>query len=261
MHWCLELGRRGRGLTRLAAVMVLLWPLGAAADELVMTDHAGLIRSLLPMVVNITAKAEVVDETSSVTAAAAQPSQSYRVMTMAGSGFVVDPDGVIVTNWHVVNGAFEIYVTFSDGTRAKAEILNAARIVDIALLKVSVGRKLAAVHWGDSEKVQIGDPVFAIGNPLGVGMSVSSGIVSALNRNIMDTPVRRFHPDRCRDQPRQLGRAAVRHEGRGDRGQHGADLARPPPPPGSASRSRPTTPASWSSACSTTAGCGPPGSA
>jgi serine protease Do len=188
MHWCLELGRRGRGLTRLAAVVVLLWPLGAAADELVMMDHAGLIRSLLPTVVNITAKAEVADETSSVTAAAAQPGQSYRVMTLAGSGFVVDPAGVIVTNWHVVNGAFEIYVTFSDGTRAKAEVLNAARIVDIALLKVSVGHPLAAVRWGDSEKVQIGDPVFAIGNPLGVGMSVSSGIVSALNRNIMDTP-------------------------------------------------------------------------
>ncbi|MBN9507694.1 MAG: trypsin-like peptidase domain-containing protein, partial [Alphaproteobacteria bacterium] len=188
MHWCLELGRRGRGLTRLAAVLVLLWPLGAAADELVMTDHAGLIRSLLPTVVNITAKAEVADETSAVTAAAAQPGQSYRVMTLAGSGFVVDPAGVIVTNWHVVNGAFEIYVTFSDGTRAKAEVLNAARIVDIALLKVSLGHQLAAVRWGDSEKVQIGDPVFAIGNPLGVGMSVSSGIVSALNRNIMDTP-------------------------------------------------------------------------
>jgi serine protease Do len=182
-----NLDRRAGGVPRLAFLLFLLWPLAAAAQD-TLIDHAALIRSLLPTVVNITAKAEVADEGAALVASAAQPGQGTRVMTMAGSGFVVDPDGVIVTNWHVVGGAYEIYVTFSDGSRAKADILNAARIVDIALLKVSVGRKLTAVRWGDSEQVEIGDPVFAIGNPLGVGMSVSSGIVSALNRNIMDTP-------------------------------------------------------------------------
>ena len=115
-------------------------------------------------------------------------SQQSQIRVNAGSGFVVRPDGVIVTNWHVVDGAFEIYVTFSDGTRAKAEVLNAARLIDIAILKVDVGHPLAAVRWGDSTKVQIGDPVLAIGNPLGVGLSVTGGIVSALNRNLMDTP-------------------------------------------------------------------------
>ena len=176
-----------------APVLLVLLVLGgtlasqAGAQEM-QYNQAELVRGLLPTVVNILAHAEVVADTSTMSAAADQPSQGVQVRTSAGSGFVVDPDGVIVTNWHVVDGAYEIYVTFSDGSRAKAEVLNAARIIDIALLKVSAGHPLTAIRWGDSSKVQIGDPVLAIGNPLGIGLSVTAGIVSALNRNIMDTP-------------------------------------------------------------------------
>ena len=159
----------------------------AAAQEM-QYNQANLVRSLLPTVVNILSHAEVTASTSTMTASAQEPSQSFQLKTSAGSGFVVDPSGVIATNWHVIDGAYEIYVTFSDGSRAKAEVLNAARIIDIALLKVSVGHPLAVVNWADSTKVQIGDPVLAIGNPLGIGLSVTGGIVSALNRNIMDTP-------------------------------------------------------------------------
>jgi len=155
-------------------------------------NQAGLIRKLLPTVVNILARAEAAPDTSTLTASAQADQSSYQVKTSAGSGFVVDPSGIIATNAHVIDGAFEIYVTFSDGSRAKAEVLNAARIIDIALLKVDVGRPLAAVTWADSDKVQIGDPVLAIGNPLGIGQSVTAGIVSALNRNIMDTPYDNF---------------------------------------------------------------------
>lgn len=152
-----------------------------------MFSQAELVRNLLPAVVNITARAEV-GTSNADTSTASEESKQFRIRVNAGSGFVVDPDGIIVTNWHVVDGAYEIYATFSDGRRVKAEVMNAARLVDIALLKVSAGRKLTAVRWADSTKVQIGDPVLAIGNPLGVGLSVTAGIVSALNRNIMDTP-------------------------------------------------------------------------
>jgi len=146
-----------------------------------------LIRRLLPTVVNIVAHALPAPQNGTM-ASATTGGNDFEVRSSAGSGFVVDPDGVILTNWHVVAGAYEIFVTFSDGTRLPAEVLNAARIIDLALLKVHAGHKLPAVTWGDSQKVQVGDSVLAIGNPLGIGTSVSRGIVSALHRNISDTP-------------------------------------------------------------------------
>jgi serine protease Do len=186
------------GLTALllagaAAPGGLFVPAPARADDMVMSmSNAELVRRLIPMVVNITAHAEIPDDATPVEASAGQKSSetaaAYQVRTSAGSGFVIDTSGVIVTNWHVVSGAYEVIVTFSDGSRAKAEISAAARPIDIALLKVDVGHDLPAATWGDSRTVQVGDPVLAIGNPLGIGMSVSGGIVSALNRNIMDTP-------------------------------------------------------------------------
>jgi serine protease Do len=166
---------------------VLLLP--AARAQEIQFNQAELVRSLLPQVVNITARAEIASTpTADLTASAEQPSQSFEIRVNVGSGFIVDPSGIIATNWHVVDGAYEIFATFSDGARVKAEVLNAARILDLAILKVKPVRPIAAIHWGDSAKVQIGDPVLAIGNPLGVGLSVTAGIVSALNRNIMDTP-------------------------------------------------------------------------
>ncbi len=177
-----------------AALLALLLAAGlppwrdALAQE-IEYNQAQVVRGPLPTVVNILARAAVNNAApSAVTASASQPSDSFQIKSSAGSGFIVDPTGVIVTNWHVVDGAYEIFVTFSDGTRVKADMLNAARIIDIALLKVDLGHPLPAVRWGDSAAVQVGDPVLAIGNPLGVGLSVTAGIVSALNRNIMDTP-------------------------------------------------------------------------
>ncbi len=179
--------RIGLRLGRVAAALGLaaLLSVPAAAQEM-MINQAELVHSLLPSVVNITARAEIGLPTNQMSAAATQ--QQFEIRVNAGSGFIVEPDGTIATNWHVVDGAFEIFVTFSDGSRARAQVVNAARIVDIAMLKVDVGHPLPAVHWGDSNKVQIGDPVLAIGNPLGVGLSVTGGIISALNRNISDTP-------------------------------------------------------------------------
>ncbi len=163
----------------------------AGAQEMTFTQ-AQLVRGLLPTVVNITARAEVTETPNpvmaSATGKASASSALYSVKTSAGSGFVIDPSGEIATNWHVVSGAFELMVTFADGSHAKAELVDASPLVDLAVIKVNAGHKLAAVRWADSAKVQVGDPVLAIGNPLGIGMSVSGGLVSALNRNIMDTP-------------------------------------------------------------------------
>jgi serine protease Do len=179
----------GRRMSVLAAAAVAAALLGAApapAQEM-MLGQAELVRNLLPSVVNITARAQI-SAPDRESRQAAQQTQQFEIRVNAGSGFVVDPDGIILTNWHVVDGAFEIYATFSDGSRSKAEVVNAARLVDLALLKVQADHKLTAVTWGDSSHVQIGDPVLAIGNPLGVGLSVTAGIISALNRNLMDTP-------------------------------------------------------------------------
>ncbi len=179
----------GMGIAVAVALTMALPAAPAARAQEMMLGQAALVRGLLPTVVNIVARAEIsTPAADTVEAAAADAHQQYQIRVNAGSGFVVRPDGVIVTNWHVVDGAFEIYATFSDGTRVKAQLLNAARLIDIAVLKVDAGHKLGAVRWADSTKVQIGDPVLAIGNPLGVGLSVTAGIVSALNRNIMDTP-------------------------------------------------------------------------
>jgi len=105
-----------------------------------------------------------------------------------GSGFVIDPKGIIVTNKHVIANAFQITAHFSDGSRARAHVMAAAGAVDLAVLKVDVDKPLTALRWGNSDDLKIGDPVMTIGNPLGIGMSVSAGIISALNRDIMDTP-------------------------------------------------------------------------
>jgi serine protease Do len=106
----------------------------------------------------------------------------------AGSGFVVDPSGIVVTNNHVIGDANEITVIFNDGLRLKAEVIGKDSKVDLAVLRVKHDKPLPSVKFGDSDKMRIGDPVMAIGNPFGLGGSVSSGIVSARNRDISQGP-------------------------------------------------------------------------
>jgi serine protease Do len=107
---------------------------------------------------------------------------------VVGSGFIIDPSGIIVTNRHVIEGAVDILVTLHDNTLLRAKLLAQASQVDIALLKVTPASPLPSVGFGDSDAVQVADPVLAIGNPLGLSESVTQGIVSALNRDIRDTP-------------------------------------------------------------------------
>jgi len=105
-----------------------------------------------------------------------------------GSGFVIDPSGIIVTNNHVIAGANEITVNFTDGQKLKAEIIGKDEKVDVAVLRVKPEKSLKAVKFGDSEKSRVGDWVLAVGNPFGLGGSVSAGIISARNRNIDKGP-------------------------------------------------------------------------
>ncbi len=102
--------------------------------------------------------------------------------TGLGSGVIVSPDGYILTNNHVVEGADEIDVTLSDSRRARARVVGTDPETDLAILKVELD-KLPVIVLGDSDELAVGDIVLAIGNPFGVGQTVTSGIVSALGRS------------------------------------------------------------------------------
>jgi serine protease Do len=111
-----------------------------------------------------------------------------RRVNSLGSGFVIDPSGIVVTNNHVIADADEITVIFNDGSRLKAELIGKDQKVDIALLRVKSDKPLKAVTFGDSEKLRLGEWVIAIGNPFSLGGTVTAGIVSARNRDINSGP-------------------------------------------------------------------------
>ena len=109
-----------------------------------------------------------------------------------GSGFVVDRDGTIVTNYHVVDGADKITVTLSDGKKFEAQVLGRDQKTDIAVIKIKALQSLPAVSLGDSDRLEVGEWVMAIGNPFGLDRTVTSGIVSAKGRQIGAGPYDNF---------------------------------------------------------------------
>jgi serine protease Do len=111
-----------------------------------------------------------------------------RRMQSLGSGFIIDPAGLVVTNNHVIDGADEITVTLQDNTTLKAKLVGRDESGDIALLKVTPDKPLPSVPFGDSDQSRVGDWVLAIGNPFGLGGTVTAGIVSARGRNIHQGP-------------------------------------------------------------------------
>ncbi len=116
------------------------------------------------------------------------PDEAPRRMQSLGSGFIVDPSGIIVTNNHVIDGADKITVTLQDNTSLTATLLGKDDKADLAVLKVNASKPLPAVAWGDSGHERVGDWVLAIGNPFGLGGSVTAGIVSARGRDIRQGP-------------------------------------------------------------------------
>ena len=105
-----------------------------------------------------------------------------------GTGFIVDPSGVIVTNHHVAGKAETITVTLADGRKMPAKLLGSDEKTDLAVLKIESDKPFPAVQFGDAGKVRVGQPVMAVGNPFGLGGTVTTGIVSARGRDIQSGP-------------------------------------------------------------------------
>lgn len=151
--------------------MALLSGASAWADD-APKSTADVVSSVMPSVVMIQQRGFTTDKGVLV------------VRDELGSGFIVDPSGIIVTNRHVIDGAVSISVDLSDGTHLPAKLVGMGTNFDIAVLKVDAGRPLQPVTVGDSDKLRVGDPVIAIGNPRGFARTVTTGVVSAFNRDI-----------------------------------------------------------------------------
>jgi serine protease Do len=111
-----------------------------------------------------------------------------RHLVALGSGFIIDPRGYIVTNNHVVDNAEKVTVIFQDQSQHAAKVIGRDEKTDLALLKIAADKPLPYVAWGNSDKVKVGDWVVAVGDPFGLGGSVTAGIISALGRNINEGP-------------------------------------------------------------------------
>ena len=132
-----------------------------------------------------------------------QPPTPRRVNSL-GSGFIIDPAGLVVTNNHVIAEADEVNVILNDGSTLKAEVIGRDQKTDLALLKVKPTKPLKAVKFGDSDKLRLGEWVIAIGNPFSLGGTVTAGIVSARNRDIQSGPTTTTY------RPTPLSIAAIR---------------------------------------------------
>ena len=165
---------------------------------------ADLVDYVTPSVVNISATKIVKSNSNAESLEEVDPSlrdllknmmpqgePQEQKMVGLGSGFIIRSDGFIVTNNHVISGAENIQITLSNGTKLSAEIYATDKATDIALLKVK-GGNLPSLKFGDSSKIRVGDWVITIGNPFGLGGTVSSGIVSALGRDINIGPYNDF---------------------------------------------------------------------
>src|SRR3984885_11044961 len=116
----------------------------------------------------------------------------HEQVARAGSGFIIDPSGIIVTNNHVVDHADKIVVSLTDGRQLPATVLGRDELTDVAVIKVKTTDPLPSVPWGDSRKTEVGDWIMAAGNPFGLGGSVSIGIISAEGRDLGSGPFDNF---------------------------------------------------------------------
>ncbi len=167
----------------IAALTALAATAASAATPQAACNNARVVAKALPAIVNITNV-----RVSKGEDAATDSSAPEQVEVFVGSGSVIDRSGAIITNKHVIRGAAMIWVTFSDRTQVPAQLIAAGSLVDLALLKVKMPRPLPTLRFADSDKLEIGQPVIAIGNPLGLGTSVSTGVISAVDRNLMRSP-------------------------------------------------------------------------
>ena len=160
------------------------------------SSFADLAEKLMPSVVNISTSKTVVTTINPFPGFQFPPGSPFEDMFKdfgtpqkkkaysLGSGFIIDSSGIIVTNNHVIEGAEDILVRIEGEKEYEAKVIGADPFSDLAVLKIKSSEKFKPVKFGDSDKARIGDWVIAIGNPFGLGGTVTSGIISARNRNI-----------------------------------------------------------------------------
>ena len=159
-------------------------------------SFADLAEKLMPSVVNISTTQTIVTKNNPFPGFEFPPGSPFgdmfkefgtpqeRQSSALGSGFIIDENGIVITNNHVIQGADDIIVRVDGDKEFKAEVIGADPLSDIAVLKLDTKEKFKPVKFGNSDKARIGDWVIAIGNPFGLGGTVTSGIISARNRSI-----------------------------------------------------------------------------
>ncbi len=209
----------------------------AAVPRATPTSFAPLVRRVLPAVVNI-----AVTETLSGKDLMAQVPPELRDTPLgrefrrkfgdkrtetisAGSGFIIDPSGIIVTNRHVVGHASSIEVALTDGETLPARVIGSDQLTDVAVIQVTSPHQLPAVAWGDSRQVEVGDWILAAGNPFGLGGSVTAGIVSARGRDLGAGPFDNFLQLDAPINPGNSGGPTFNMDGAGGRHDHRHRLA------------------------------------
>ncbi len=157
-------------------------------------SFADLAEKLIPTVVNISTIQQP-DQINIPGASATDDGEYYDPLegrVALGSGFIISEDGYIITNYHVIENAEVVNVVLFDNTEAEADIIGGDEKTDIALIKIEPPFELDKVTFGDSDAIRVGDWVLAIGNPFGLGGSVTAGIVSAKSRDIAAGPYDNF---------------------------------------------------------------------
>ena len=165
-------------------------------SQTIPNSFADLAEKLMPSVVNISTTQTVVTRSNPFPNFQFPPGSPFEDMfkefgtpqekqsSALGSGFIIDEKGIVVTNNHVIEGAEDIVVQVNGQNKFNAKVIGADPLSDIAILKIEAKEKFLPVKFGDSDKARIGDWVMAIGNPFGLGGTVTSGIISARNRSI-----------------------------------------------------------------------------
>jgi len=170
-------------------------PTSFVYGKAVPSSFADLAEKLMPSVVNISST-QTIKTTSNPFPFQFPPGSPFEDMfkefnkpserkaTALGSGFIIDKEGIVVTNNHVIHGAEDIIVSVNGSTEYKAKVIGKDPYMDLAVLKIESDEKFKPVSFGDSDKARVGDWVIAIGNPFGFGGTVTTGIISSRNRDI-----------------------------------------------------------------------------
>ena len=176
-------------------LILFVFPSSYLHGKTLPTSFADLAEKLMPSVVNISST-QTIRTTSNPFPFQFPPGSPFEDMfkefnketerkaTGLGSGFIIDKKGIVVTNYHVIHGAEDIYVSVNGSNEYKAKVLGKDPYMDLAVLQIESDKKFQPVTFGDSDKARVGDWVIAIGNPFGFGGTVTSGIISSRNRDI-----------------------------------------------------------------------------